>query len=395
MIRSIARCALPLLLLVSSVRAADNAAPLDRPSLESKANKMFVYIGTYTNGKSKGIHSYELDMATGGLKPIGAAAMPNPTYLAVHPSQRFLYAVNEVDQFEGVKGGAISALAIDRKTGQLTPLNQQSTGAPSPCHLSFDRTGKFVFVANYSGSVAVLPVGEDGHVGKATDFVADHGSSVNPQRQEGPHAHSIAIDPANRFVLAADLGLDKLLVYRFDAAAGKLSPNEPAFFSTAPGAGPRHFAFHPNGKFVYLINELNSTIDALSYDAAAGALKLLQTVSTLPKDFHGGNTAAEIEIDPAGRFLYGSNRGHDSLAQFAIDAATGRLTFVARYPSGGKTPRGFAIDPTGRYLICGSQDSNRVVVMRVDRQDGRLTPTEHAVEIGAPVTVVFVPADER
>jgi 6-phosphogluconolactonase len=391
MLRSIAQFALPLLLLISKVRAAENAPP-DNPSLAPKATKMFVYIGTYTNGKSKGIHSFEMDMATGGLKPIGVSPMPNPTYLAVHPSQRFLYAVNEVDQFEAAKGGAISALAIDRKTGQLTPLNHQSTGAPSPCHLSFDATGKFVFVANYSGSIAVFPVEADGRVGKATDFVAHHGSSANPQRQEGPHAHSIAIDPANRFVLAADLGLDKLFVYRFDASAGKLSPNEPAFFSTAPGAGPRHFAFHPNGKIVYLINELNSTIDALSYDAAAGTLKSLQTVSTLPKDFHGGNTTAEIEIDPAGRFLYGSNRGHDSLAQFAIDGATGKLTFVARYPSGGKTPRGFALDPTGHFLVCGSQDSNRVVVMRVDPKDGRLTPTEASLEVGAPVSVVFVPA---
>ncbi len=258
--------------------------------------------------------------------------------------------------------------------------------------MSVDRTGKHLLVANYSGSIAVLPIENDGRLGMATSIVRHEGSSVNRERQQGPHAHCIAMDRGNRFALAADLGLDKLFVYRFDAAVGKLTPNEPAFYQTAPGAGPRHFIFHPNGKFVYLINEMASTIDALSYDADSGKLERLQTVSTLPNDFHGPSTTAEVAIDPAGRFLYGSNRGHDTIAQFSIDGATGRLKFVERIAGGGKTPRSFGIEPTGRYLLSANQDSDLVAVMSIDPRNGRLHPTGETISVGAPVAVVFVPA---
>lgn len=371
------------------------ATATDTPSAERRASmdRFWVYIGTYTGGKSKGIYLFEMDMATGALKPHGVVGeVADPSFLALHPNSRFLYAVNEIGDFQGTKSGAVSAFALDAKTGRLTFLNQQSSRGSGPCHLVVDRAGKNVLVANYGGgSVAVLPIGADGRLGEATAFVQHEGKSANPQRQEGPHAHAIQVDPANRFALSPDLGLDKILIYRFDAAQGALTPNQPPAAAVAPGAGPRHLAFHPSGRFAYVINELNSTVTAFEYDAERGALKEIQSLSTLPEGFHGVNWTAEVQAHPSGKFLYGSNRGHDSIALFAIDAETGRLRYIGCEPTQGKTPRNFGIDPTGTYLIAANQQSDTLVVFRIDSETGRLTPTGQTAEAPMPVCVKFLP----
>jgi len=352
------------------------------------------YIGTYTQKNSKGIYVFRLNSSTGKLTPLGLAVeTTSPSYLAIHPNHRFLYAVAEVNNFGGQKSGAVSAFSIDRSTGKLTLLNQVSARGSGPCHVMVDPTGKTLLVANYdSGSVAALPVGQDGRLREASAAIQHHGTSVNPERQEGPHAHCINNSPDNRFVLAADLGLDEVLVYRFDPARGSLAPNDPPFGKTPPGAGPRHFAFHPNGRFVYVINEIQCTASTFSYDAQRGALKLLATVSTVPKDYKvtKDDSTAEIRVHPSGKFVYGSNRGPDSIAVFSVDSTTGTLHPIEYVSTQGKTPRGFNIDPTGSYLIAGNQDSDSLVVFRIDQKTGRLTPTGQKLEAYAPVDVEFV-----
>jgi 6-phosphogluconolactonase len=370
--------------LLSGIALVCAAEEKDKPP-----GKVRLYIGTYTWKASKGIYLSRLDPATGALEaPVLAGAATNPSFLAIHASGRFLYAVGEVDRFGGQKGGVLSAFAIDRQSGKLTLLNQQSSRGPGPCHVAVDRTGRWALVANYSGgSVACLPIQPDGRLGEATDFVQHKGSSVNPQRQQGPHAHAAYFDAANRFVFVPDLGLDKVMIYRFDAAQGKLVPNDPAWVAMAPGAGPRHLAFHPNGRYAYVINEINSTVTALAYDAARGTLKPLESVSTLPEGFEGKSATAEVAIHPSGKFLYGSNRGHDSIAAFAIDAETGKLRPIGHEPTQGKSPRNFAIDPTGTYLLAANQDGNNVVVFRIDAQSGKLQATGHSIKVAAPVCV--------
>jgi 6-phosphogluconolactonase len=323
-----------------------------------------------------------------------AAETVNPSFLAIHPNRRFLYAVGEVMEFQGQKSGAVSAFSIDPATGKLTFLNKMSSRGMGPCHVSVDKTGKCVLVANYgSGSVAALPLKPDGSLSEATAFVQHTGSSVNPERQKGPHAHSINLSPDNRFAIAADLGLDQLLVYRFDPEAGSLTPNDPPFAKVNPGAGPRHFAFHPNGQFGYVINEMQSTVTALAYDAANGAFQELQTISTLPEDFKEENSTAEVQVHPNGRFLYGSNRGHNSIAVFAIDAAKGTLTPVERVSTQGRTPRNFGIDPTGSWLLAANQSTDNVAVFRIDPDTGRLTPTGQVLDVPSPVCVKFLAVD--
>jgi 6-phosphogluconolactonase len=374
------------LLLCVAAAGGEPAKPLAEDS------QLLVYVGTYTDAKSKGIYACRLDLATGAMKPLGLAAeTKNPSFLSVHPNRHFLYATIEVDELAGKKRGAVSAFTIQPETGKLTSLNEQTSGGGGPCYLVVDKTGKYVLVANYGGgSVAVLPVKEDGQLGEATAFVQHSGSSVNPERQEGPHAHSINLDAANRFAVAADLGLDKLLVYRFDSANGTLTPNDPPSASVKPGAGPRHFAFHPKGTSAYVINEMQSTVTAFSYDSGRGVLKELQTISTLPPSFKGENSTAEVQVHPSGKFLYGSNRGHDSIAVFAINPDKGTLTFVEHQSTRGKTPRNFGIDPTGKYLLAANQDSASVVAFRIDPQTGRLTPTGQSIEVPSPVCVKFV-----
>lgn len=359
---------------------------------EPKPDKWWVYVGTYTSSRSKGIYLLEMDSASGKLAAKGLAAeVASPSFLAIHPNRKFLYAVNEIGDFQGKKTGAVSSFALDAMTGQLRLLNQQSSGGAHPCHLVVDREGKNVLVANYTGgSVASLPIDPDGRLREASSFIQHKGSSVNPNRQEGPHAHSINLDAGNRFACAADLGLDQVLVYRYDPAKGTLTLNATGTGTVAPGAGPRHFAFHPNGKYAYVINEMNSTVTAFNYNAEQGVLKVIQTVPTLPEGFKGSSSCAEVQVHPSGKFVYGSNRGHDSLAIFTVDAATGRLTPAGHQATGGKTPRNFGIDPAGDFLLAANQSSDIVVVFRIDQQTGALLPTRQVVTVPAPVCVKFL-----
>ncbi len=367
----------------------------EKKASSSAPGEFLVYIGTYTGAKSKGIYVSRLDVASGRLTtPELAAETRSPSFLAVHPDHHFLYAVNEVGQFQGKPAGSASAFAINPQSGQLTLLNQASTVGSGPCHVIVDKAGKNLLLANYGGgSVAVIPIQTDGRLGEASAFVQHSGSSVNPERQKAPHAHSIVLDAANRFAFVADLGLDKILVYRFDPAKGSLTANEPSFASVKPGSGPRHFAFTPDGRFAYVINEIECTLTAFRYDAQRGELKEVQTVSTLPEGLSvpPGYSTAEVEVHPSGKFLYGSNRGHDTIAVFAIARKKGTLTPVEHVSTRGKTPRHFAIDPTGKYLLAANQDSNTVVVFRIDPKTGRLSPTGQMLDVGAPVCVAFVP----
>ena len=326
------------------------------------------------------------------LTPLGVVAETvNPSFVAVHPNRRFLYAVNEVTNYKSQSSGAISAFAIDRATGKLTLLNEVPSRGADPCYVTLDKTGKYVLVANYTGgNVAVFPVLDDGRLGDASAFVQHSGHGPDPERQEGPHAHSIDLSPDNHYALVDDLGLDELLVYHFDSAKGSLTPNDPKFAKLKDGAGPRHFAFHPNGKFAYVISELQSTVTVFTYDAAKGVLQSLQTISTLPKEFSGHNDDAEVQVHPSGRFLYASNRGHDSIAVFAIDEHKGTLTVVQDVPTQGKTPRNFEIDPTGSLLFAANQESNSIVVFRIDAKSGKLTPTGQVLDVPAPVCVKFL-----
>jgi len=354
---------------------------------EDKA--MLVYFGTYTGSGSKGIYAYRFDPASGALTDTGQTAMvASPSFLALDPRGRWLYAANE-DWSQKV--GQVTAFVIDRASGALTKLNQVSAQGRGPCYVSVDATAKAVLVANYgSAHIALLPLGDDGRLGEATCVLQHVGSSVNQGRQREAHAHSIFPDPTNRWAFCCDLGTDKVNVYGLDLAAGKLVPAPTPFVKVKPGAGPRHFAFAPDGRRGYLINELDSTITAFAYDAAAGTLSELQTVPTLPAGFGGKSTCADIHLAPDGRFLYGSNRGHDSLAIYAVEAASGRLTLVGHEPSRGKTPRNFAIDPSGRWLLAANQDSNNVVVFRLDPASGKLTAVGEPVTIPKPVCVRFL-----
>ncbi|MDP6545470.1 MAG: lactonase family protein [Phycisphaerae bacterium] len=350
-----------------------------------------VYLGTYTRKGSKGVYLSKLNLKFGTLsKPILAAATDNPTFLAIHPTGKFLYAAGGATRIDGKSTGLVTAFAMDKTTGKLTQLNRQPSGGRGPCHVVLDATGRYALAANYSsGSVASLPIGADGKLRPSASVVQHTGSSVNKRRQNGPHAHSINLDPANRFAVAADLGADKVFVYQFDSKNGTLKPHAPPAVKLAPGAGPRHFAFHPNGQFAYVINELDSTVTAFAFDAKKGTLAKLSTVSTLPSDFKGSNTTAEVQVHPSGKFLYGSNRGHDSIAIFTIDAKSGKLTGAGHQPTGGKTPRNFGIDPTGRFILAANQNSNNVVVFRVDQSGGKLKPTGSSITVSSPVCVKF------
>lgn len=369
------------------------ACVLSAVSSLAASHRFLVYFGTYTGGESssRGIYVTTFDAATGALGEPGLAAeITNPSFLAIHPNHRFLYAVGETG---GPQGGSVTAFAIERPGGRLKLLNQVSSRGRGPCHIAVDATGRYALVVNYSsGSTTAIALRDDGSLGESTAFVQHAGSGVNPKRQQGPHAHSVNLSPDNRFAIVADLGLDQVLVYRFDAARGTLEPHQPPFARVAPGAGPRHFAFHPSGRFAYVINELASTITAFRWDGRHGILDEIQTVSTLPKDFSGENYTAEVVVHPGGDYLYGSNRGHDSIAAFAVDRE-GRLSLIGLTPTQGSFPRNFALDPTGAWLLAANQRSHNVVLFRVDRRTGKLEPAERTLRIGAPVCVRFVPAD--
>ena len=391
---------LAFLVLVLAPLALLSSAPAPKRAA-AKKGQYLAYVGTYTTKtSSKGIYVFGFDTATGQPSAIEvAAATPDPSWVAVHPSGKFLYAANEAG-----KASTVSAFAVDGKSGKLTLLGQIPSLGEDPCYLSFDKTGKYVLVANYSsGTIAVFPILADGRLGEHTALAKDQGpTGPNKERQEAPHAHWIEAAAHNQFVYVADLGLDRVLIFKFDATSGSLTPAAPLTAKAPPlnplsatlnpGAGPRHAAFAPDGKFMYVLGELQSAVTVFANDAE-GAYRAVQQISTLPKGFAGRNDAAEIAVHPNGKFLYASNRGHESIAIFAIDPEQGTLTFVAHVLTGGKEPRNFAIDPSGQYLLAENQLSNNVVVFKIDRATGGLTPTGQVVEVPSPVDLAFWPRE--
>ena len=368
------------------------------PANAQTHGKYLFYVGTYTEegSKSKGIYAYRFDEDANQITSLGLAAeTTNPSFVALHPNGRFLYAVNEVQNYKGPNSGGVSAFSVDRATGKLTFLNEVPSRGADPCYIIVDKTGKHVLVANYTGgSIAVFPVLADGKLGVASQFVQHTGQGADPKRQEGPHAHSIDLSPDNRFAFVDDLGLDELKVYKYDAAKGSLTPNSPPYAKLDAGSGPRHFALRPDGKFAYVISEMAGTVTVFSNVASQGTLHRVQTISTLPKDFKGDIEDAEVAVHPSGKFLYASNRGDgNSIAVFAIDAAKGTLTPIEYASTQGKTPRSFEIDPTGNFLFAENQKSDNIVVFRIDAKTGRLTPTGKVLDVSSPVDVKFLRAD--
>jgi 6-phosphogluconolactonase len=359
------------------------------PWAEAAAKQYWVYIGTYTGPQSKGIYAARFDADTGKLEtPVLAGELTRPSFLAIHPNRKYLYAVSETGT------STVTAFEINPKTGMLTLLNTVPAKGSSACHLVVDRTGKSLVVANYgNGVVAVFGVGADGRLSESTAQVQHSGSGPERSRQRGPHPHAVVLSPDNRFVFVPDLGLDKIFAYRLEPEHAALTAHDPPFAAVPPGSGPRHFAFHPSGKFAYSVNEMKSSVTAFSYDRAKGALTNLQTIANLPEDFTGVDNSAEIDIDAGGKFLYASNRGHDSITVYKIDSEKGTLTTVDRVLTQGKTPRGFKIDPSGRYLIAANQDSGSVVVFQRDAATGLLTATGQTVNVGSPVCIDFLPLD--
>jgi len=372
---------IPLALVICLLPSLAGAQAADAPE------KYRVYIGTYSGKNSQGIYQCELDLKTGALsKPTLAGETKDPSFLAFHPNKKFLYAVNE-------NQASVSAFAIDAASGKLTLLNSQPSGGGAPCHLIVDPTGKNVLAANYTGGSCIcLPIEDDGKLGKATSFHQHKGEATEKPKKQVPHGHSIHVDEANKFAFCADLGLDKVLVYRFNAAKGTLTPNEPPAFNAPPGSGPRHFAWHPDNKTAYVNGESNMTIIACDYDAVKGVLTQKQVLSTLPKDAERkGTSTAETVVHPSGKFVYVSNRGHNSIAIFSIDPKTGELKAVGHEARDIKTPRGFAIEPTGQFLLVANQTGGTVTSFRINKETGELTPTGSTIEVGSPVCVRFMP----
>ncbi|HPN33110.1 MAG TPA: lactonase family protein [bacterium] len=365
--------------------------PFSFPSLLSAKNSCIVYVGTYTKTDSKGIYAFSFDPDTGRLHPLGLAGEAvHPSFLAIHPNGRYLYAVQEAPSSQDPQVGLISAFSIDPQTYQLTPLGDVSSAGDGPCYLHLDHSGRFLLTANYgSGSVVVFPILADGRLGEPCSRVQHQGTGTDPVRQKGPHAHSIRFSPDQRFVLSADLGLDKLMIYRFDRQTGALTANDPPHLQTAAGAGPRHFAFSSDSRFLYLINELNSTLVAVKWDRKNGRPTVVQTIPTLPPSLIEGNSTAEVQVHPNGRFVYGSNRGHDSIVVFRRDRRKGVLTLVEHVSTRGKTPRHFAIDPSGKWLIAANQNSDSISVFRIDLKTGRLTAEHQPLFVSMPVCILF------
>lgn len=364
---------------------------------DNKTKEMLVYIGTYTSGKgeskSDGIYIYKFNVESGELTPYKTVEnVIEPSYIAIDKSKKYLYAVNETETYEGKKSGAVSAFAIDKKTGDLKFLNKQPSLGGAPCFITVSENEKFVLVANYlGGNVSSFPIQKDGKIGASIDLEQNEGTGPNKNRQEAAHAHSTNLDAKNRFAVVCDLGVDKVFIYKFDKKTGKLNAN-PAqnYFQAKPGAGPRHFAFHPNNKIAFVINELDSSVTSLDFDAKRGTLKEIQTVPTLPEDFKGANTCADVHVSPDGKFLYGSNRGHDSIVVYKIDTKNGKLEFVEHTLTGGKTPRNFAIAPNGKFLLAANQNSDSVVVFLIDETNGKLTATGKTAQVPMPVCLKII-----
>ena len=368
---------------------------LSAPAQQHDGKYLF-YVGTYTQDtKSKGIYAYRFDSSTGKVTDLGLAAETiNPSFVAMDPTGKYLYAVNEVQNYQGPNSGGVSTFSIDRTTGKLTFLNEVPSRGADPCYIIVDKEGKHVLVANYTGgNIAVFPVLADGKLGEASAFVQHTGHGADPKRQEAAHAHSIDLSTDEHLAFVDDLGLDELLVYKYDAAKGSIAPNDPPFAKLNPGIGPRHFALARSGKFAYVVAEMGSSVTAFSVDLKTGILKHLQNISTLPKDFKGENDDAEIHVHPNGKFLYASNRGHDSIAVFAIDPQKGMLTAIEDIPTQGNIPRSFEIDPTGKFLFAENQKSDNIVIFRIDETTGRLKATGQKIEVASPVCVKFMPAE--
>ncbi|HEY8670587.1 MAG TPA: lactonase family protein [Terriglobales bacterium] len=397
-------CAPALILLITAALAS-----ADGPA-KTKHKNYVLFVGTYTKNESKGIYAYRYDGVSGQLKSLGLAAeTSNPSFLTVDRAGKFLYAVNEDGTYKGEASGGLSSFAIDHKTGKLAQINQVSSHGADPCYISLDRSGKFLLVANYTGgTVAVFPVLPDGHIGEASSVVKDAGAlGPNKERQDAPHAHWIETSARNRFAYVADLGLDRVLIYKFDAKTGKLTegsatasgtpttkPRADDFFSAtlAPGTGPRHVAFSADGNFMYVLGELDSTVTVFANDDKE-TFRSIQKISALPGGFSGKNDAAEIAMHPSGKFLYTSNRGDDSIAVFSVAPGTGQLSVVGTFPAGGKAPRNFVIDPAGTHLLVANQETGNIVVFSIDPASGRLTPTGQIAKTGSPVCLVFLAVD--
>ena len=387
---------------IAAISSAGIVLSLGGPAFSQAASRrnskeLLVYVGTYTSGdsKSEGIYVYKFNLQNGSLSPHKTVAnVVEPSFLAIDKSRKFLYAVNETVEYEGKKSGAVSSFGLDPQSGDLRFLNKQPSLGGAPCHISVSGDGRFVLVANYvGGNVSVFPVGKDGQLGASIDLEQHFGSGPDKDRQEAAHAHSVILDRNDRFAFVNDLGIDKVMIYQFDGATGKLKPNAvQPFYQTKPGAGPRHFKFHTNGKFAFIISELDSTISSLAYDERKGTLKEIQTVSTLPAGFSGANSCADIHVSPDGAFLFGSNRGHDSIVSFSIDQKTGRLEPIEHVPTQGRFPRNFAIDPTGSFLLAANQKSDSIVTFRIDRKTGRLQPTGTKITVPAPVCLKLIPS---
>lgn len=350
-----------------------------------------LYVGTYTSsGKSEGIYLYGMNAETGALERLKSFKSINPSFLAIDRSKRFLYAVNEVGEYAGTPGGGVSAFAIEPGSAHLRFLNEQASEGADPCHLWVDRKRKTLLVANYTGgSVSALPIRSDGTLGRAIEVKQHVGSSIKEQ-QKAAHAHCVILDRSERYALAADLGTDKVMIYRFDPATGKLTQGKQPWAELQAGAGPRHLTLHPNGKFVFVINELDSTMTALKYDSVNGTLDVIDTVSTLPGDFSGTSYCADVHVSRSGRFLYGSNRGHNSIVVFEIDPRTGRLKQLEHVSTEGDWPRNFTIDPSGRFLLVANQRTDNVVVFNIDPKTGRLKNSGHSTEVPVPVCLKFL-----
>jgi len=362
-----------------------------RANAWSRLNReLTLYVGTYTSGKSEGIYVYRMNPATGALTRFSSTMSVNPSFLTIDNSKRYLYAVNEVGEYAGKPGGAVSAFAIDPASGKLRLLNEQATQGADPCYLSLDARKKTLLVANYTGgSVTVFPVRTDGTLGMALE-VKQHEGSGPKEQQKGPHAHCVILDRAQRHALVADLGIDKVMIYRFDRATGKLSPEKQPFAELKAGAGPRHLTLHPSGKYLFVINELDSTMTSFKYNELNGTLTLIETVSTLPSDFTGTSYCADVHVSASGRFLYGSNRGHNSIVVFEIDSATGKLKLVEHVSTKGNWPRNFTLDPSGKFLLVANQRSDNVVIFNIDESTGRLTSAGHNEQIPSPVCLKFL-----
>lgn len=353
------------------------------------AGDILVFVGTYTRSGSEGVYLYEMDAGTGALRLVTAAPrVESPSYLAIAADGRHVYTVSEVEEFAGRRSGAVSAFAFDPARRAFTLINQQPSEGNGPCHIAVEPTGRYALVANYGGgSVAMLPIGSGGGLDPATAFVQHAEADADPQQPTKARAHSMFIDPSGALVFCADLGLDRIFCYRMDLEQGRLLPHDPPHTDLAPGSGPRHLAFHPSGRYLYAITELGNTVVTFAYDAAAGRLRQVQTVSTLPPGYTGKSYCADVHVSADGRFLYGSNRGHESIAVFGIDGATGQLALLGLTPCGGEHPRSFGIDPTGRFLLVANGHSDNIVVFRRDAVSGALTPAGQEVRLAAPVCV--------